>query len=185
VRDADGAVQDVRMTNWTAPQAQRTDEPTTGGERPMLEGWLDWHRQTLLQKAAGLTAEQLKIAAVEPSNLTLLGLIRHMTEVERSWFRARAAGQPVSDVYCTDDNPDGDFDDVAGADAEANYAAYLAEVDEARKAAAGLPLEHEFATRRRPAISLRWVYLHMIEEYARHNGHADLLRERIDGRTGD
>jgi hypothetical protein len=158
----------------------------TGGERPMLEGWLDYQRQTLLSKAAGLTAEQLKRASVEPSNLTLLGLIRHMTEVERSWFRTRAAGDAsAGDIYCTDDNLDGDFDDVAEADAEANYAAFLAEIDAVRKAAADLPLEHEFATSRRPAVSLRWVYIHMIEEYARHNGHADLLRERIDGVTGD
>ena len=174
------------MTSWTAPPANREHEPVTGDERPMLEGWLDFHRQTLLSKAAGLTAEQLKLASVEPSNLTLLGLIRHMTEVERSWFRTRAAGDTVaSDIYCTDDNPDGDFDDVAGADAEANYAAFLAEIEAARKAVADLPLEHEFATARRPAMSLRWVYLHMIEEYARHNGHADLIREWIDGEVGD
>jgi hypothetical protein len=174
------------MTSWTAPAANRESEPMTGGERPMLEGWLDYHRQTLLSKAAGLTADQLKRASAEPSNLTLLGLIRHMTEVERSWFRTRAAGDTsAGDIYCTDDNEDGDFDDVAGADAEANYAAFLAEIEAARKAVADLPLEHEFATSRRPAVSLRWVYIHMIEEYARHNGHADLLRERIDGVTGD
>jgi hypothetical protein len=173
------------MTVWTAPEAHRVDEPVTGAERPMLEGWLDWHRQTLLSKAARLTAEQLKLAAVEPSNLTLLGLIRHMTEVERSWFRIRAAGETIAEqLYCSEDNVDGDFDDVAGADAEADHAAYLAEIELARKAVAGLPLEHEFIGRDR-AISLRWVYLHMIEEYARHNGHADLLRERIDGTTGD
>ena len=174
------------MTSWTAPAVTRTDEPMTGAERPMLEGWLDWHRQTLLMKAAGLTAEQLKLASVEPSNLTLLGLIRHMTEVERSWFRARAAGDAEAGlIYSSDDNVDGDFDDVADADAEANYAAFLAELDLVRTAVADLPLEHEFATPRRPRVSLRWVYLHMIEEYARHNGHADLLRERIDGATGD
>jgi uncharacterized damage-inducible protein DinB len=152
----------------------------------MLEGWLEWHRQTLLTKLAGLTAEQLKLASVEPSNLTLLGLLRHMTEVERSWFRTRAAGDPAATlVYCSTDNPHGDFDDIALADAEADYATYLAELEEARKAVADLPLEHEFATPRFPAMSLRWVYLHMIEEYARHNGHADLIRERIDGATGD
>jgi hypothetical protein len=174
------------MTIWTAPAANRVPEPVTGDERPMLEGWLDWHRQTLLSKAAGLTAEQLKIAAVEPSNLTLLGLIRHMTEVERSWFRTRAAGDAgAGDIYYTDESPDADFDDVAGADAEADYATFLAEIETVRKVAADLPLEHEFATSRHPAMSLRWVYLHMIEEYARHNGHADLLRERIDGVTGD
>ena len=151
----------------------------------MLEGWLAWHRQTLLTKCAGLTAEQLKRASVEPSNLTLLGLLRHMTEVERSWFRTRAAGLDVTDVYCTDTNLDGDFDDVADADAAANYATHLAELELATDAVAKLPLEHEFTPAGRSPISLRWVYLHMIEEYARHNGHADLLRERIDGVTGD
>jgi uncharacterized damage-inducible protein DinB len=151
----------------------------------MLEGWLDWHRQTLLTNCEGLTAEQLKLRAVEPSTLSLLGLVRHMSEVERSWFRTRAAGQEVPYLYCSDDNKDGDFDDVADADAEADHAAYLAEVEACRAAMEGVPLEHEFATARRSAISVRWVYLHMIEEYARHNGHADLLRERIDGKTGD
>jgi uncharacterized damage-inducible protein DinB len=173
------------MTSWTAPEANRVDEPVTGAERPMLEGWLDWHRQTLLRKCAGLTPDQLKQAAVEPSNLTLLGLVRHMTEVERSWFRKRVAGDAtVVPAYCTDDNPDGDFDDVAGADAEADFAAFTGEIELVRKAIADLPLEHEFAGRTRQ-MSLRWVYLHMIEEYARHNGHADFLRERIDGATGD
>ncbi len=174
------------VTSWTAPAAQRVTEPHTGDERVMLEGWLDWHRQTLLTKCAGLTPEQLKTAAVEPSNLTLLGLLRHMSEVERGWFRIHAAGQELPFLYCDDDkNRDGDFDDVADADAEADYAAYLSELDAARAAASALPLDHEFATERTAAISLRWVYIHMIEEYARHNGHADLLRERIDGTTGD
>ncbi len=74
---------------------------------------------------------------------------------------------------------------MAGADAPADHATFLAEIELAREAAKGLSLEHEFSMRQRPATSLRWVYLHMIEEYARHNGHADLLRERIDGVTGD
>ena len=174
------------MTTWTAPSPNRESEPNTGPERQMLQGWLDWHRQTLLTKCAGLTAEQLRTASAEPSNLTLLGLVRHMTEVERVWFRVRAAGQTLADdLYISEGNVDGDFDDVAGADAEADYAAFLAELPEADKAVADLPLEHEFTTRRGDTISLRWVYLHMIEEYARHNGHADLIRERIDGATGD
>ncbi|MCA2215129.1 DinB family protein [Jidongwangia harbinensis] len=172
------------MTTWTAPEAHRVREPFTGDERAMLEGWLDWHRQTLLTKAAGLTADQLKLASAEPSNLTLLGLIRHMADVERSWFRRRAAGHQIGAIYSSDDNEDGDFDDVAEADAEADYATFLAEVEAARKTAAELPLDHEFVSPRRRRISLRWVYLHMIEEYARHNGHADLLRQRIDGTTG-
>ncbi|MEV6347277.1 DinB family protein [Actinoplanes sp. NPDC051851] len=173
------------MTTWTAPEAHRVTEPFVGDERAMLQGWLDWHRQTLLTKCAGLTAEQLRTASAEPSNLTLLGLVRHMTEVERSWFRKRAAGDAeLPDAYCSPENRDGDFDDVAGADAAADFAAFPAEIRLCDAAVAGLPLEHEF-TGRTGRISLRWVYLHMIEEYARHNGHADLLRERIDGVTGD
>jgi uncharacterized damage-inducible protein DinB len=173
------------MTTWTAPPAHREDEPLTGPERAMLQGWLDWHRQTLLTKCAGLTAEQLRTASTEPSNLTLLGLVRHMTEVERAWFTLRAAGRKEAGaVYVSDDNVDGDFDDIAGADPATDFAAFTAELAASDEAVAGLPLEHEFIHRDRP-FSLRWVYLHMIEEYARHNGHADLIRERIDGATGD
>src|SRR3954447_11930484 len=135
------------MTTWTAPSPNREREPFTGPERQMLQGWLDWHRQTLLSKCAGLTAEQLKTASTEPSNLTLLGLVRHMTEVERSWFIVRAAGQtPADELYNSDENIDGDFDDVADADAEADYAAFGVEVRAADKAVADLPLEHEFTT---------------------------------------
>jgi uncharacterized protein DUF664 len=173
------------MTTWTAPEAHRVSEPLTGDERAMLQGWLDWHRQTLAGKCAGLTPDQLKTASTPPSNLTLLGLVRHLTEVERAWFTLRAAGDTAAGlVYCSDDNPDGDFDDVATADPEADFAAYHAELAAADRAVAGLPLDHEF-THRAKQFSLRWVYLHMIEEYARHNGHADLLRERLDGATGD
>jgi uncharacterized damage-inducible protein DinB len=172
------------MTTWTAPAAHREKAPRTGPERALLQGWLDWHRQTLLTKCAGLGAEQLRLASAEPSNLTLLGLVRHMTEVERAWFRTRAAGEPVSELYCSADNVDGDFDDVAGADPRADFAAYAAECELADRAVAELPLTHEFRHRDK-TFSLRWIYLHMIEEYARHNGHADLLRERIDGATGD
>jgi uncharacterized damage-inducible protein DinB len=170
---------------WTAPSAHREDEPFTGPERAMLLGWLDWHRQTLLTKCAGLTAAQLRTASAEPSNLTLLGLVRHMTEVERAWFTLRAAGRAeAGGVYCTPDNIDGDFDDVATADPEADFAAYRTELTASDTAVAALPLDHEF-THRDKTFSLRWVYLHMIEEYARHNGHADLIRERLDGKTGD
>ncbi len=102
---------------WMAPEITRTSEPFVGDEITMLNGWLDWHRQTLLWKCQGLTAEQLRTAAVEPSNLTLLGLVRHMTEVERSWFRRRFAGEDIAPRYCTDESPDGDLDDVADADA--------------------------------------------------------------------
>jgi hypothetical protein len=170
---------------WTAPEITRAKEPYVADERTMLEGWLDFHRETLLLKCTGLTAEQLKTASVEPSKLTLLGLVRHMAEVERWWFRRQAAGLDLPDLYCSEESPDGDFDDLETADAEADFAIYLAECDLARAAVADLPLDKTFTNPRRTAeLSVRWVYVHMIEEYARHNGHADLIRERIDGVTG-
>ena len=175
----------VRMT-WNAPEIERRGEPYVADERAMLQGWLDWHRDTLLHKCAGLTAEQLKTASVEPSNLTLLGLVRHMADVERAWFRRRVAGEEIDRIYGGPDNEDGDFEDVAGADAEADFATFRAEVAACDAAVAGRTLDETFVSARSQRdISVRWVYLHMVEEYARHNGHADLIRERIDGVTGD
>lgn len=171
---------------WTAPEIERRDEPFVADERTMLEGWLDYHRDTLLHKCQGLTAEQLKLRSVEPSSLSLLGLVRHMADVERAWFRRRAGGQAdLPSLYSTDDHPDGDFDDVDTADAEADFATFRQEVELAKAAAADKSLDETFISPRGHEISVRWVYVHMIEEYARHNGHADLIRERIDGTTGD
>jgi uncharacterized damage-inducible protein DinB len=149
----------------------------------MLEGWLEWHRATLLWKCAGLTGEQLAQRPVPPSNLSLLGLVRHMAEVERAWFRRRFGRERVGYLYGSEENPDADLDDVAAARAEADLAAFARELELARGATAGRSLEETF-DHRQAEMSLRWVYLHMIEEYARHNGHADLIRERIDGVTG-
>jgi len=162
----------------------RADPPRVADERAMYQGWLDFHRGTLLWKCAGLTDAQLKRAAVPPSTLTLLGLLRHMAEVERAWYRIRAAGIDLPDLYCTKDDEDGDFDNVADADVAEAFATFKAECLAADEAVRTMSLEDTFAGRSGP-ISLRWVYVHMIEEYARHNGHADLLRECIDGATGD
>ena len=151
----------------------------------MLDAWLDFHRETLLWKCRGLTAEQLRQRTAEPSNLSLLGLVRHMAEVERAWFRRRFAGQEVELLYCSEADPDGDFDHVESADAEQDFATYEREVELARAASRGRDLDETFFhPRRKVEMNLRWVYVHMIEEYARHNGHADLLRERLDGETG-
>jgi uncharacterized damage-inducible protein DinB len=172
---------------WTAPAADRADPPLVSGERAALEAWLDLHRMTLLHKCAGLTAEQLKERAVPPSGLSLLGLVRHLTEVERWWFRMHGAGEDLDWPY-DPDQTGADFDDLDDADARANLDAYVAEIDAARAAVAGKGLDETVPSRghhpeRRRDV--RWLYLHMIEEYARHNGHADLLRERIDGSVGD
>ncbi|MFF5171265.1 DinB family protein [Micromonospora sp. NPDC000089] len=174
---------------WRAPEITRTTEPIAGDERAMLEGWLDYHRDTLLHKCAGLTGDQLKTPSVDPSGLTLLGLVRHMAGVERWWFRIRAVDQDVPVLYDDPEDEDADFNALVDADPESDFATFTAEVAAAREAVAGLPLEQVL---RRPRLdgtpehrNLRWAYLHMIEEYARHNGHADLLRERLDGVTGD
>jgi hypothetical protein len=172
---------------WTAPQVQRTEPPEVAGERESLESWLDYHRATLLLKCQGLTAEQLVERSAQPSGLTLLGLVRHLAENERWWFRRQFARQPgVGDLYVTKEFPDGEFDLARAAGAKADLATFVTECALAREAAAGHELPETFQELGRGApMDLRWVYQHMIEEYARHNGHADILREQIDGTTGD
>jgi uncharacterized damage-inducible protein DinB len=172
------------VTNWTAPEVDPPAEPTNAGERESLEGWLAWHRNTLLRKCQGLTGEELGQRSVEPSTLSLHGLIRHMSDVERAWFRERVLGEDIELRYSTRENQDGDFDDTKPEDAEQDYATLLAEIRLANEGMRGKSLEDTFQLRDR-TFNVRWVYLHMIEEYARHNGHADLLRERIDGETDD
>ena len=170
---------------WTPPTLERPDTPFVADEREMLEGWLEFHRATLLAKCSGLTAEQLRIRAVPPSKLSLLGLVRHMAEVERGWFRRRIAAEHVGFLYSSEEDPDGEFDHVDDADPALDFAQYLREIESARAAVAGHSLDETFRhSHRKVEMSVRWVYVHMIEEYARHNGHADLLRERIDGATG-
>ncbi len=180
------AAQHHRPMTWTAPEVARAEPPTVAGERESLESWLDYHRATLLFKCQGLTAEQLARRAVPPSSLSLLGLVRHMAEVERGWFRRGVGGQPDAGLlYCTDEAPDGDFDLAEPGGAQQDLAAFAAECVLAREAAAGKSLDGTFTRKGRSTFDVRWVYQHMIEEYARHNGHADFLRERIDGVTGD
>ncbi|MFE2877842.1 DinB family protein [Streptomyces roseus] len=174
------------MTTTTG--SHRTEPSTTANEREMLDGWLDYHRATLVWKCEGLGDEALRRAALAPSELSLLGLVRHMAEVERYWFREIMLGEDLPELYCTQDDPDGDFHFGPGdtwAEAERTW---QTEVELARQAAAGRSLDlvsDSGSHHRGESFSLRWVYTHMIEEYARHNGHADLLREQIDGATGD
>jgi len=171
---------------WMAPAVERSEPDLVAEERTALEQWLDFHRATLLMKCSGLTAEQLRARPVGASQLSLLGLVRHLTEVERGWFRAYGNAEQLDWPY--DPDQDGaDFREIAGADAPGNLVAYWEEVAAARAAVAGRSLDDVLPDQRDPdrARNLRWIYLHMIEEYARHNGHADLIRELIDGTTGD
>jgi hypothetical protein len=163
---------------------ERAQTPLNADERTSLEAFLDYHRATLLWKCEGLTDAQLRKRSMPPSNLSLLGLVRHLTEIERGWFRQDFGDDTLPEVYCTKDRPEADFDDVDNANVAANIAAYKTEVLAAKATVAGLPLDHT-VTPRTKTYSLRWIYLHMLEEYARHNGHADLLRQGIDGRTGE
>jgi uncharacterized damage-inducible protein DinB len=171
------------VVTWTAPSVTRVDEPFIADERDILEGFLDWYRATLLHKCAGLTPEQLALRPIPSSSLSLLGLVRHMTGVERGWLRRRFAREQIDRPYNTDERPDADFDDAVAENAETDFAAYQNELGPARAATAGHALT-ETLERSGREISLRWTYVHMIEEYARHCGHADLIRELIDGKTG-
>ena len=167
---------------------ERAEPATTAGEREMLEGWLDYHRATLQLKCEGLSPEQLRSRAVPPSSLSLLGLVRHMTEVERSWFRRIYRGEDAPPLYYTDEDPDGDFDNLDTAEPEEVFSAWRAECSYAREVSRGAFLDDIGkcpSKRTGERFSMRWILTHMIEEYARHNGHADLIRESIDGTTGD
>ena len=161
---------------------ERVYAPFEADERTMLTAWLEFHRATLEMKCEGLTDDQLRLRSVAPSTLSLLGLVRHMAEVENNWFRFWLAGDGPVTRY------DGDEDfSVDGADVDeafdywrqecANARAVLASFDSLDAVGPGQTVDTGF--------SVRWVLVHMIEEYARHNGHADLLRESIDGEQGN
>jgi uncharacterized damage-inducible protein DinB len=175
-------------TVWTAPEVDRPDGLNVAPERAAVEEQLEYHRATLLWKCQGLTADQLKQRSMPPSVMSLLGLVRHMADVERWWFRCRIDGQDLPSLYWTDDVEDADFE-VADADAAADLATYRAEVEAAREVLARHDFDDTFVRvrgdGREDTIDIRAIALHMVQEYARHNGHADLLREGVDGVTGD
>jgi uncharacterized damage-inducible protein DinB len=165
----------------------RPEPPPMAGERATLLGFLGWQRATLELKCAGLSAGDLARRAVPPSTMSLLGLVRHMADVERNWFRRFLAG--LDEPFRYDMANDGDFEGAV-ADPETVAEAWRAwreEVEFADRFVAGAPdldLPSIRVDRQGTPRSLRWVLVHLIEEYARHNGHADLLREQIDGRVG-
>ncbi len=166
----------------------RHNPPLHGPERESLDSWLGFHRETLALKCAGLEPEQLCARAVPPSTLSPIGLVRHMAEVERHWFRRLLAGEgadTAGPIYYTHDNRDGDFDDVDPTTVDEAMATWRRECELADEIAEGLDLDETRVQAERGVTSIRWVLTHMIEEYARHNGHADLLRECIDGAKGD
>jgi uncharacterized damage-inducible protein DinB len=166
---------------------ERPEPPFLAAERESLDTWLEFHRATALQKVEGLDAEQLCRRAVPPSTLSPLGIVRHLGIVEDYWLHEVLLGEEQPDPYCTPENPDGDLLDGTPATAEADLAAYRERVAAARAAQASwtdldAPVRGRLGGRE---LNLRWILVHLIEEYARHNGHLDLLREAIDGKTGE
>jgi uncharacterized damage-inducible protein DinB len=162
----------------------RTDVPRAGGERETLRAYLDFHRETLAMKCAGLSDDDLR-RPTTASSLSLLSLVRHMAEVERAWWRRVLDGQDVPLVW----SPDGDFQvayDTTGADAAAAFAAWEAEIAHGRRIEAAAESLDVLGVDRRSGTqySLRRILVHLVQEYARHNGHADLIREGLDGATG-
>ena len=162
----------------------RSPQPGNAGERDLLLGWLAFHRDALEAKCAGLSARQLAARPAGPSGLSLLGLVRHMTEMEHVYLvHALAGSGPLRLVYCTDQAPEADFENLKPSMARGSLKRWLDERSQADQllSATG-PLEGLAAGNRN---SVRWNLIKLIQEYARHNGHADLLREMIDGSVGE
>ncbi|MFI8965055.1 DinB family protein [Streptomyces sp. NPDC053493] len=164
---------------------QRIHPSKVAGDRASLTSFLDYQRATLAMKCAGLTGEQLKRRAVPTSGLTLLGLVRHAASVERSWFRVVVNAEDVKVPWPGEvDGTFGEFH-VEDADVDEAFGVWREECDRARAVVASFGSLDDTVDFRGETISLRYVLTHMIEEYARHNGHADLLREAIDGAVGE
>ena len=172
--------------NRPVSSIERPLPPLNADERTTLESWLDFHRATLAMKCGGLDDEQAATASVPPSGFTLTGLVQHMAEVERNWFRRVLAGEqapPIYDPRADPRGPDGGFELAEGSTLRDALATWRAEIARAREHCAARALT-DTGRFMEQEVNLRWIYVHMIEEYARHNGHADLVRERIDGVTG-
>ncbi|TXC98315.1 DinB family protein [Streptomyces sp. ISID311] len=164
---------------------ERIAPPVRAGERETLRSFLDFHRATLAMKTDGLSDEDLRRRSSPPSTLSLLGLVRHMAEVERSWFRRVINGEDLPLVWSAEGDYQEAYDASTATRAEA-FDAWQTEVAHARRieqAASSLDVTG-YQPRWDEHVSLRLVMLHLIHEYARHNGHADFLREAIDGTVG-
>ncbi|QWA26045.1 DUF664 domain-containing protein [Streptomyces sp. JCM17656] len=171
---------------WVAPDDDPRSDGGYVGELATLVGYLKDQRLTFEMKCADLDADDMARRSVPPSDLSLLGLLRHLAGVEQAWFRRVMAGQDIPRHYRTEDDPDGEFTGaVPDADVVAEaWATWRSEVAFAERFVAEAPSLDVIGDGGDEPIALRELLVHMIEEYARHNGHADFLRERIDGRVG-
>jgi uncharacterized damage-inducible protein DinB len=163
---------------------RRIEPPFVLPDRAMLEQWLEFHRTTLLLKCEGLDDERRKARPVPTSKLSLHGLVRHMAEVERNWFTRVLARQHDAPMIWADPTvDDSELVPLADADWESDLRAWQQECEHSRAIASQYGLE-DTGLRHGQPCSLRWIYMHMVEEYARHNGHADILRELLDEAVG-
>lgn len=170
-------------TPYMQDPERRQRRDGAGGEKALLAAFLDFQRDTLLWKLAGLSEEQLR-APRTPSGMSLLGLVKHLAYVERSWFQRRFAGRDVYIPWRSGD-ADGDFRVEADESSESVFDFYRSEVAESRRITAETASLETIAHETDRPVSLRWILIHMIEETARHNGHADIMRELADGQTGE
>lgn len=159
----------------------RIDPPLVAGEKEMLVAYLDFHRETIALKCAGVPPDKVSEALVPPSDLTLHGLVRHLAGVEQWWLHQQFAGEPFEPLFA---KPEDDFGDLSG-DFDDSHALWRAQCEHSRQIVAAASLD-DTGTRLQTGetISLRRILLLLIADYARHCGHADLLRERIDGAVG-
>jgi uncharacterized damage-inducible protein DinB len=164
---------------------ERVEPPVVGGEREMLAGYLDFQRATLVMVCEGLGDEELRLRSMPPSTLSLLGLVRHMAEVERTWFRRVINGEDIPLVWSDCGDFQVAYDARTATRAEA-FGAWEREVEHSRRIFEGaLSLEVTGYNKKwGEDVSLRRVMLHVLDEYSRHLGHADFLREGIDGVVG-
>ena len=166
---------------------QRVDPPNDAPDKEMLEAYLDYHRATLLMKIDGVSDADLRRPMV-PSGTSLLGMVKHLAWVERGWFQECFAGEEIPIPPWTDDDPDADFRIEPDESTQQIIDLYLDACERSREittAATSLDQPAKNPSPRRRGLKLRWILVHMIEETARHNGHADILREMIDGSTGE
>lgn len=178
---------DSQTGSQTGRPTDVADRVVTAGERETLEAFLDYLRGAVVRKVRGVS-EEAAWRQLVPSATTIAGVVKHLRWVEMGWFQGVVAGRSDDElppVPWSDADPDGEFRREPGETLEQVIATYEEECARSREAAASRGLDDTGQHSRRGAVSLRWVYVHMIEETGRHAGHVDILREQIDGVTGD
>jgi hypothetical protein len=167
-----------------APSGDEEDLVAVAGERETLEGFLEYHRRVVSGKLRGLSEEDARRRLV-PSLTTMLGLVSHAAAVERNWFQHYLGGTPREEITGNARGDEPSWDVGSGQTIDGVVAEFKSACAASRRIAAGFALDHTVPHDQLGRVSLRWIYLHIIREHARHIGHADILREQIDGATGD